>query len=67
MTFDKLLETTRYELALHYLKQDHLSVTEIGSLLGYAELSTFSRAFRRWSGSSPLAFRSGVATRTGGR
>jgi AraC-like DNA-binding protein len=67
MTFDELLETTRYELALHYLKQDHLSVTEIGSLLGYAELSTFSRAFRRWSGASPLAFRTGIAARTGGR
>jgi AraC-like DNA-binding protein len=57
VTYDELLETTRYDLALHYLKQRHLSLTEIGSLLGYAELSTFSRAFRRWSGSSPQAFR----------
>jgi AraC-like DNA-binding protein len=58
-TFDQLLEATRYELALHYLKQTHLSLTEIAELLGYAELSTFSRAFRRWSGRSPLAHRRG--------
>jgi AraC-like DNA-binding protein len=57
VTYDELLETTRHELAVHYLKHRHLSLTEIGSLLGYAELSTFSRAFRRWSGCSPQAFR----------
>jgi AraC-like DNA-binding protein len=57
VTYDALLETTRRDLALYYLRQGHLSLTEIGSLLGYAELSTFSRAFRRWSGCSPQAFR----------
>jgi len=57
VTYDGLLETTRHALALHYLKQGHLSLTEIGSLLGYAELSNFSRAFRRWSGCSPQVFR----------
>jgi AraC-like DNA-binding protein len=57
VTYDELLETTRHDLAVHYLKQRHLSLTEIGSLLGYAELSTFSRAFRRWSGCSPQAYR----------
>jgi AraC-like DNA-binding protein len=57
VTYDELVETTRRDLALHYLKLGHLSLTEIGSLLGYAELSTFSRAFRRWVGCSPQAFR----------
>ena len=58
VVFEELVESTRFELARHYLKQAHLSLTEIGYLLGYAELSTFSRAFRRWSGRSPRAFRS---------
>jgi len=57
VTYDELLETTRHDLAVHYLKHRHLSLTEIGGLLGYAERSTFSRAFRRWSGCSPQAFR----------
>jgi len=57
VVFEELVESTRFELASHYLKQAHLSLTEIGYLLGYAELSTFSRAFRRWSGRSPRAFR----------
>jgi AraC-like DNA-binding protein len=57
--FESLVDSTRYELARIYLKQAHLSLTEIGHLLGYAELSTFSRAFRRWSGCSPQTFRRG--------
>ncbi len=57
--FEELVEGTRHELARHYLKQTHLSFTEIGFLLGYAELSNFSRAFKRWSGSSPQEFRRG--------
>jgi AraC-like DNA-binding protein len=55
--FEQLVEGIRYELACHYLKQSHLSLTEIGYLLGYAELSSFSRAFRRWSGTCPHEFR----------
>jgi len=57
VVFEELVESTRFELASHYLKQAHLSLTEIGYLLGYAELSTFSRAFRRWLGCSPQTFR----------
>ncbi len=47
----------RFELSQRYLRQDHLSLTEIGYLLGYSELSAFSRAFRRWAGVSPIEFR----------
>jgi AraC-like DNA-binding protein len=56
-TFNELVETMRFELSQRYLRQDHLSLTEIGYLLGYSELSAFSRAFRRWAGVSPIEFR----------
>jgi len=56
-TFNELVERMRYELSQRYLRQDHLSLTEIGYLLGYSELSAFSRAFRRWAGVSPIEFR----------
>ncbi|MDE0856703.1 MAG: AraC family transcriptional regulator [Nevskia sp.] len=56
-TFNELVERMRFELSQRYLRQDHLSLTEIGYLLGYSELSAFSRAFRRWSGVSPIEFR----------
>lgn len=56
-TFNELVEGMRFELSQRYLRQDHLSLTEIGYLLGYSELSAFSRAFRRWAGVSPIEFR----------
>ncbi|AXQ30098.1 AraC family transcriptional regulator [Solimonas sp. K1W22B-7] len=56
-SFDEMVEIIRRDLALQYLAQDHLSLTEIASLLGYAELSTFSRAFKRWTADSPRTYR----------
>lgn len=53
----ELVEETRRELALGYLRQRHLPLSEIALLLGYSELSAFSRAVRRWTGQSPRALR----------
>ena len=61
-TFNELVERMRFELSQRYLRQDHLSLTEIGYLLGYSELSAFSRAFRRWAGVSPIEFRKVACT-----
>jgi len=57
VTYKDLVEDVRYELAFMYLDQRHLSLSEIAFLLGYSELSAFSRAFRRWTGLSPRAYR----------
>ena len=48
---------TRRDLAFMYLRQRQLPLSEIAFLLGYSELSAFSRAVRRWSGTSPRALR----------
>lgn len=53
MSFRKLLDETRRQLAEQYLKDSTLSVSEIAYLLGFAEVSSFSRAFRRWTGRAP--------------
>jgi AraC-like DNA-binding protein len=53
MTFRKVLEDTRRQLAQQYLKDSTLSVSEIAYLLGFAEVSSFSRAFKRWTGHAP--------------
>ncbi|MBW4090024.1 MAG: AraC family transcriptional regulator [Proteobacteria bacterium] len=55
--FSELVRALRRELALGYLAEPHLSLTEIALLLGYSELSAFSRAFRAWTGLSPAAWR----------
>jgi len=44
-------------LALSYVRQRQLSFSEIAFLVGYSELSAFSRAVRRWTGQSPRALR----------
>jgi AraC-like DNA-binding protein len=56
-TFKDLVEMLRRELAMTYLRQRHLPISEISFLLGYSELSAFSRAVRRWTGASPSAVR----------
>jgi AraC-like DNA-binding protein len=55
--FTRLTETVRRDLALSNVAQLHIPFTEIASLLGYSELSAFSRAFKRWTNQSPAAFR----------
>jgi AraC-like DNA-binding protein len=57
LTYKDAVEAMRRSLAAHYLGQRHLPLTEIAFLLGYSELSAFSRAFTRWTGRSPRAYR----------
>jgi AraC-like DNA-binding protein len=57
VNFKDLVDTTRRDLALSYLRQRQLPLSEIALLLGYSELSAFSRAVRRWTGRSPSMIR----------
>ena len=60
--FKSLLNEVRSELADKYIRDNQLSLTEISFLLGFAEMSSFSRAFKRWTGTSPSAFRTSNQT-----
>ena len=55
--YKHLLDETRRELAAHYMAESHRSINEITYLLGFSEPSNFSRAFKRWTGKSPSAYR----------
>ena len=57
LSYLKLVDDTRHELALRYLDDSQKSVTEVTFLLGFSGQSAFSRAFRRWTGSSPTEHR----------
>jgi AraC-like DNA-binding protein len=52
-----LVEEERRELALGYIKHKTLSLSEIALLLGFSELSAFSRAFTRWTDLTPSEYR----------
>jgi AraC-like DNA-binding protein len=56
-SFMDLLQDTRLQLARKYLRQRSRSVVETSYLLGFSEPSTFSRAFKRWTGVAPAEFR----------
>ncbi len=56
-SYRDVLNQTRHELALHHLGRAELSVGEIAFLLGFSEVSAFTRAFRRWTGMSPRGWR----------
>jgi AraC-like DNA-binding protein len=62
LIYKELVEVMRRDLAIAYMKQRHLPLSEIALLLGYSELSAFSRAVHRWTGQSPRAYR-GSTTR----
>lgn len=54
-----VLENLRQSLARRYLRDSSLALAEVAFLLGYSGLSSFSDAFRRWTGKSPGTFRAG--------
>jgi len=56
-TFKRLLEEVRRELALQYIQNPSISITELSYLLGFSEPSSFARVFKSWTGQSPSAAR----------
>ncbi|MDJ0879988.1 MAG: AraC family transcriptional regulator ligand-binding domain-containing protein [Halieaceae bacterium] len=56
-SFQLLLDKVRREQAEQQLLQGDMQLSAIAHMLGYSELSAFSRSFRRWYGCSPRAWR----------
>ena len=55
--FKNLVNDTRRRFALIYLRDRRNALTEIAFLLGYSDASAFNRAFKRWTGLAPSAYR----------
>jgi AraC-like DNA-binding protein len=47
----------RYEIARQLLSDTGMSLGQISAVLDFSEPAAFTRAFRRWSGTSPSAWR----------
>jgi AraC-like DNA-binding protein len=55
-SFKEMLAEARLVLAKNYLDEGRLAVTEIAFVLGFADTSAFSRAFKRWTGLAPSEY-----------
>ncbi|MBF5041572.1 MULTISPECIES: AraC family transcriptional regulator [Myxococcaceae] len=58
-SFQALVDAVREEQARLYVKESERALDEVAWLLGYSEKSTFLRAFRRWTGTTPGQYRQG--------
>ncbi len=56
-SYKKILENTRKKLAMDYIVQQHLSLSEIGYLVGFSSVGNFNRAFKRWTNQTPGDYR----------
>lgn len=57
LSFSQLVDETRQQLVLHYLRDPALELAEIAFLVGFSEAGSLARAFRRWTGTSPGEYR----------
>jgi len=60
-SFKQLLTDVRKELAQQYIQDRSKTLTEISFMLGFSEVSSFSRAFKGWTGKPPSEARQGMA------
>ncbi|EIM30173.1 helix-turn-helix domain-containing protein [Microvirga lotononidis] len=64
-SFRQLSNEVRCEIACMLLANSDFPVSQIAGILNYAETSAFTRAFHRWTGQSPSAWRRTHQGRTG--
>ncbi|RBP49370.1 AraC family transcriptional regulator [Arenicella xantha] len=57
LSFKEIKMQTRRDLAVNLLFQNKYKIEEIATLVGFSEPSAFIRAFKAWTGSTPLAYR----------
>ncbi|HSQ69028.1 MAG TPA: AraC family transcriptional regulator [Steroidobacteraceae bacterium] len=59
--YQAVLDSTRRDMALQYLRDGRHSLAEIAFLVGFSDQANFTRAFRRWTGRTPRDLRSELA------
>jgi AraC-like DNA-binding protein len=57
LSYTKLVDDTRRELAIGYIADASLSLVDVAYLCGFSEQSAFNRAFKRWTGVPPGEYR----------
>jgi AraC-like DNA-binding protein len=63
LSFARILDDMRAQAARYYLHDPGVPVGEIADMVGFSEAGSFTRAFRRWTGITPTAYRNSVVIR----
>ncbi len=56
-SYTELLDDCRHKLAVKLISHNKLALSEVTYILGFSDQSNFSRAFKRWTGTSPHQYR----------
>jgi AraC-like DNA-binding protein len=56
-SYSEILDGERKQLAMLLMQRDGRSLLEVADALGYSDVANFTRAFRRWTGTTPAAYR----------
>ncbi len=59
VSYSELLDECRQKMALKMITHNKLPLAEVSYILGFSDQSNFSRAFKRWTGTSPNMYRLG--------
>jgi len=59
-SFHTIVAQVRRDIAIHHLGAGELSIENIAYKTGYTEPGSFIRAFKAWTGFTPLHFRKGL-------
>ncbi len=64
-SFAQVLVELRRDLALRYLRDERIAISEVGFLLGFLDVAAFHRAFKRWTGNTPAQYRRSTKEHSG--
>lgn len=56
-SYQAIKDSIRQDAARYYLAKEELSIDEIALMMGFSEASSFHRAFKKWTGQTPAAWR----------
>ena len=56
-SYQEIKDSIRKDASVYYLSKPELSIDEIALLMGFSEASSFHRAFKKWTGQTPSAYR----------
>ncbi|MCL2915916.1 AraC family transcriptional regulator [Shewanella corallii] len=62
LTYREIVDQVRRKNAIRYLENADVEILQVAQLLGFAEQSSFQRAFKRWTDKTPNAFRQSLLT-----